>query len=474
MSDTEAREVELRDALLDMQRQLYQHKPCAVALIIVGMPTAGRSEVVNQLLEWLDPKRVQVHAREPDCLAKRHPPLWRYWNALPPRGDIAIYFQGWYDEYLRAELLGKKSRQHAPRMIERIRQLETMLLADGMRVLKLYLQVGRKEQRERLAKLRDSKTTRWRVTKEDRWLAHRYHRVRRVMEECMRRTHSDEAPWHVIDGSDSKQRVIDAGELLREQLQAGLRRQRVAASGDWPSEVPSTAVKSAATEPMLSDEDYERELERLQGRLALVVRKGRFGRRGAVLAFEGMDASGKGGTIRRITAALDARQYQVVPVSAPTPEELSFPYLWRFWRRVPARDQIAIFDRSWYGRVLVERVRDLTAEVDWQRAYAEICEFELQLAEAGRVVHKFWMAVGKDEQLKRLQERADDPLKRYKVDPEDWANRRFYDAYQIAATEMLERTHSEHAPWTVVEADDKRYARLKVLRTVVEAIEQAL
>jgi AMP-polyphosphate phosphotransferase len=266
---------------------------------------------------------------------------------------------------------------------------------------------------------------------------------------------------------------------LLEQMRAGVQRHGVTAThADWPKESAkessSPAVKSAAGSPPLSDEVYHQELELLQGRLALLVRKRRFAKRAVVLAFEGMDAAGKGSTIRRTIAALDARQYQVVPVSAPTPEELAHPYLWRFWRRIPQLGNLAIFDRSWYGRVLVERVRDLTPESDWQRAYAEIAEFELQLAESGAIVQKFWLAVSKDEQLARLQQRGDDPLKRHKVDPEDWANRRFYDAYQVAAAEMIERTHVPHAPWKVVQADDKRHARLEVLRTVVAAIESGM
>jgi AMP-polyphosphate phosphotransferase len=476
---TASAEGEVRDALLDLQRQLREQRPCAIALIVIGMPAAGRSEVVNQLLEWLDPKHVTVHASEPDPFSRRYPPLWRYWNALPARGELAIYFLGWYDDYVRSQLVHpEKARARGPRMIERIRQLEAMLLADRVRVLKVYLHLDRKLQRERLAKLRVRKRTRWRVTDEDRWLAKRYKRVRRVMQQCVRLTHTKVLPWHLIDGADERQRSLDVGALLRKQLEAALQRRPVVAQPlQWPKETPegtgSPAVKSAAEQP-LSEDDYHKELEELQGRLALLVRKRRFAKRGAVLAFEGMDAAGKGGVIRRITGAFDARHYQVVPVSAPTPEELAHPYLWRFWRRVPPRGQFAIFDRSWYGRVLVERVRDLTADADWQRAYAEICEFELQLAEAGRVVHKFWLAVGKDEQLARLEQRANDPLKRFKVDPEDWANRRYFDEYQVAAREMIERTHTEYAPWTLIEADDKRHARIKVLRTVVAAIQQSL
>jgi polyphosphate kinase 2 (PPK2 family) len=193
-----------------------------------------------------------------------------------------------------------------------------------------------------------------------------------------------------------------------------------------------------------------------------------------VLAFEGVDAAGKGGAISRITRALDARQYQVVPVSAPTAEERSYPYLWRFWRDVPERGHIAIFDRSWYGRVLVERVRGFAAVADWRRAYDEICEFERQLTEHGLIVAKFWLQVSKAEQLRRFKARDEDPLKRFKVDPEDWTNRTFYDAYQSAAAEMIERTNTPEARWTVVPGDDKKSARLHVLRVVCETIDAAL
>jgi polyphosphate kinase 2 (PPK2 family) len=224
----------------------------------------------------------------------------------------------------------------------------------------------------------------------------------------------------------------------------------------------------------VSDEEYDAELERLQGRLALLSRRGRFARHSVVAAFEGMDAAGKGGAIRRITAALDARQYRVVPISAPTPDEQAHPYLWRFWCALPARGHFSIFDRTWYGRVLVERVRKFAAPADWQRAYGEINEFERQLAEHRVVVAKFWMSVSREEQLARFEERERNPLKRFKVDPEDWANRKLWTAYEVAVRDMLARTDTAWAPWTVVAADDKRHARLSVLRSLCERIETAV
>ena len=469
----------LRGRLLGAQSALQERKPFGLAVIVTGIPTAGRSEVVNQFLGWLNPKHIKVHALQKlRRVASTRPPMWRYWITLPARGEIAIYFMGWYEDYLlAAERAPKKTRRHEGRIFERIRQLEAMLPQDRVRVLKLHLQISERTAARRFKELRASKLTRWRVTREDRWSVKHFDAVHEVAQRGMRATADKTSAWHVIDGTDPQLRALVAGAILLEDLKSGLQSSGARTQRHrWPASGSTGKARFTSHQPgpSLEEKEYRLELEQLQGRFALLTRRDAFARRAAAFAFEGMDAAGKGGAILRLTAALDARQYSVVPVSAPTPEEAARPYLWRFWRHVPDRGEIAIFDRSWYGRVLVERVRDLTPAADWRRAYDEIREFELQLAEHRIVVHKFWLVVGKEEQLKRFRQRDSDPLKRFKVDPEDWANRRFYDAYQAAAHEMIERTHTDYAPWTVIEADDKRYARLKVLRTVCEALEREL
>lgn len=478
MAKPSHRVASLRDALLTAQAALTREKPFALAIVVTGMPTAGRSEVVNKFLEWLDAKHIKVHAlndlrRGPAC----NPPMKRYWLTLPTRGEIAIYFLGWYEDYLVPALREpKRTDKSDGRLIERIRQFEAMLHHDGVRLLKLDLRVDRNTQKQRIAELRSQKATRWRVTPEDRWLAKHHDRLRKSMDRVIEATDSTIAPWHIVDGANPDKRLVDAGALVLKTLQRGLRAtERPAVREAWPT---SVGVKKSTPFPTegtrLDDDVYERELESLQGRLAMLARKKAFEQYSVVLAFEGLDAAGKGGAIRRLTAALDARQYNVMPISAPTPEEISRPYLWRFWRSLPEQGEMTIFDRSWYGRVLVERVRDLTLEADWRRAFEEINEFELQLFESNFIVHKFWMSLSEDEQLKRLKDREKEPLKRFKVDKEDWANRRHYDAYQLAAREMIERTNADHAPWTIIEADNKKFARLKVLRTVCDAIERAI
>jgi AMP-polyphosphate phosphotransferase len=475
----------LRDELLDLQFKLRESKKAALALIITGAPAAGRSETINELLSWLDPKYIRVHAfGAADIAERRRPPMWRYWQTVPMRGRMVFYFAGWYAD-LVAEARGQDGKpSRTKRRLQSILQLEAMLAADGVHVLKIHLKVDRNTQGERLKRLCSSKLTRWRVTKEDHWFAKHYARAQRMAKRYIQHTSQPAAPWQVIDGSDEERRLYEVAVALKEALIRALDTESSAAPAAAHAAAPATSAKEAS-EPRLAprtpakatkvdDDEYETQLESLQGRLALLVRRARFRKHALVLAFEGMDAAGKGGAIRRITHALDARQYQVVPVSAPTQEEAAHPYLWRFWKHVPECGEITIFDRSWYGRVLVERVRGFTPQPDWQRAYSEIAEFEQQLSEFGIVVVKFWMSVSKDEQLKRFKAREEDQLKRFKVDDEDWKNRELYEGYQDAAREMMSRTHRRDAPWFIIDADVKKHARLEVLRATCEEIERRL
>ncbi len=469
----------LQDQLLDAQFELRKSHERAVAVIVTGIPGAGRSEVVNELLGWLDPKFVTVYGfREPDEAEQQKPQLWRYWRVMPPLGRISILHAGWYGEFLRESVRDRKRpAAEVHREIERIRSLERMLVADGVAVVKVHLHVGPDLQRKRLEKLRDDKRTSWRVTAEDLWFARRFRRVERVFEHCLEVTEQPAAPWHLVDGTDRQHRALEVGRVLLAGIEGRIGRStgraKAAAFGSTRA-AKNVKLPAGHRGPPVAEEDYEQELEQLQGRLALLSRRSKFAGHSVVVAFEGMDAAGKGGAIRRITAALDARQYRVVSISAPSPEELARPYLWRFWFQLPPRGNYTIFDRSWYGRVLVERVRGLAARPDWQRAYGEINEFERELAEHRVIVAKFWMSVSPAEQLARFRERDRNPLKRFKVDPEDWANRKHRSAYDRAAGEMIARTSARHAPWYLIPADDKRYARLLVLRRLCERIETAL
>jgi AMP-polyphosphate phosphotransferase len=356
-----------------------------------------------------------------------------------------------------------------------------MLVADGVLVVKLWLHLSKERQKVRLKELESKKSTRWKVTPAEwRWFK-RYDELRAASERALRQTSTLEAPWTVVEGADPRYRAFTVAQTVLQALRGRLDRQEEVKPTPRVDPSPVVArpdrldvLKALDLSQSLDDSDYSRELAAQQRRLALLSRERGFKKHSVILVFEGPDASGKGGSIRRITAALDARQYDTFPTSAPSEEERSQPYLWRFWRRIPRKARFAIFDRSWYGRVLVERVEGFAAPHDWARAYAEINEFEEQLVRDGALLVKFWLQVSKQEQLERFKDRAANAFKRYKLSEEDWRNRAKWDEYQEAACDMIDRTSTDLAPWTLVEADDKNFARIKVLRTICDRIESAI
>jgi len=318
------------------------------------------------------------------------------------------------------------------------------------------------------------------VTAEDRRTLKHYRRWRDDWEHLLRVTSSAAAPWYLVEGVDRHYREITVGTLLLDALRRVLTDApaKLAAPAD-PAPIPAAlgnvdVIRSLDLRKRLAKSAYDDELARWQALLARLTSHKRFARHALVLAFEGADAAGKGGAIRRVTGALDARQYETVPIAAPSDEERAHPYLWRFWRRVPRKGRITIFDRTWYGRVLVERVEGLCAPAEWLRAYDEINQFEEELVTGGVVVCKFWLQISRDEQLKRFKERERTPFKRFKITPDDWRNRKRWRDYEQAAADMVERTSTELVPWTLVEAQDKRYARVKVLQTICEQLQRVL
>jgi AMP-polyphosphate phosphotransferase len=312
----------LQDGLLDAQFELRETRTRAVVMIVTGIPAAGRSEAAAELLEWLDQKLVTAHEfRKPNVIEAERPPLWRYWRLMPAKGRIAILFAGWYQELLReaVELDGDARKLPASlrRYVERIEQLERMLVADGVAVVKVHLHVAPETQRKRLRKLQRDKATRWRVTSEDRWMSRHYAKVERAFECCLDATQQAAAPWHLVDGTDSQHRALEVGRRLLDAIAASLPTQSSPRARH--KRVPDSALTTAHRGPAPGDEEYDAALERLRGRLAMLSPRKRFAHHSVVAVFEGMDASGKGGAIRRITSALDARQYRVVPISARQP-----------------------------------------------------------------------------------------------------------------------------------------------------------
>lgn len=477
--DYHREEPELRAALLDAQYRLLEQARFPVIVLVNGVDGAGKGETVNLLNEWMDPRHIRTEAFGAVAPDERdRPAMWRFWQALPPKGHIGILFGSWYTDPILERVMGHAKRSRFLQRLERVRHFERMLVAEGALVIKLWFHLSRKAQKRRLERLEADPRNAWRATPEDWRHFKHYDEFVRVCEAALRETSTGEAPWHVIDGSEPRHRALAVGRLLRDALLRRLDGPPPAVSPAAPPPEPAVDGRDILNTldygGRLSRRTYDKRLGALQARLNLLTRDPRMRARSLVIVFEGMDAAGKGSTIRRITQALDARFYRVVPIAAPTDEERAQPYLWRFWRHVPRRGRTVIFDRSWYGRVLVERVEGLCAEADWMRGYHEINDFEEQLVGDGAIVVKFWLAITPDEQLRRFRGREETPYKQYKITPEDWRNRDRWPLYERAVEDMIGSTSTDVARWDVIAAEDKLFGRVEVLRRLCERIEAAL
>ena len=469
----------LRAGLLQAHFDLRGQK-FPVVVIVSGADGAGKGELVHRLNEWLDPRGVETHAFwAPSDEESERPPYWRFWRAMPARGRIGIFFGSWYTTPIIRRVFGKTKGKQFDVALDRIVALERMLAADGAEIVKLWLHQPKKAQRKRLEKLEAD----GRIAPDDWKHFELYDRFTKVSERALRHTDTTAAPWHVIEATDRRYREFTAGTILLKALQRRLapaapRKPRTAADSPSPA-APAAATNASILDhvdlsPRLTEPDYTRQLEKLQRTLSKLAWVAREKKVSTVLVFEGWDAAGKGSAIRRITQAVDPRLYRVVGIAAPTDEERAQHYLWRFWRHLPRAGFMTIFDRSWYGRVLVERVEGFAPPADWGRAFLEINEFEEQLTDHGIALNKFWLHISPAEQLRRFKERQTVEYKQYKITEEDWRNRKKWDAYKTAVDEMVARCSTEFAPWTLVAGNDKRFARVQILKTVIERLSAAL
>ena len=472
----EARAVDLRVDLLNAQFEIGQGD-FSVQILIAGDDRGGCKELIDLFHEWMDARFIdtEVFLRSTEEERQR-PRFWRYWRALPARGRTGLFFGAWAFDAIAARILAGAGKRDFDRRVDEARDFEAALAADGTLVLKIWVHSPRKELRKRLKAAKKGKRG-WRGTKDDRAFLEHHGDIVKLGEKLVECTDEPHAPWLVVDGVRDERRDLTVMAWVRDALERRL-------AGSPPPERPAAVALEAHSghdrlaqvdlSSALDVHDYERELDRLQRRLADLTVRARERRLSTVLVFEGWDAAGKGGAIRRITRAMAARDYRVVPIAAPTDEELAHHYLWRFWRRLPRAGRMLIFDRSWYGRVLVERVEGYARPDEWQRAYPEICRFEQQLIEHGTLVRKFFLHIDPDEQLRRFQARETTPYKKHKITSDDYRNRDKWDAYVEAIEEAFARTDVKAAPWVVVAANDKRYARVRVLRELCSGFERAL
>lgn len=477
----------LREDLLEAQTNLRE-ADFPVVVMFAGVDGAGKGSLTNLLNEWMDPRGITTRAfGEPTAPEAARPKYWRFWRDLPPRGDIGLFLSAWYTDPLLQRVYGETTDEELEAQIEEINAFEKTLAEDGYLFLKFWMHLGREAQKARLEELESDPLQRWRVTRKDweHWTM--YDRFIRFSGHIIKRTDTEWAPWTIVEGADAYHRSLVVGEALRDRINERLAESAAAeeaamattppAAPDGPARTeirPVTVLSALDMAKTIDKKVYRSEVLRLQARLNRLHRVARERGRSTILVFEGWDAAGKGGAIRRVTPALDSRDYRIVSIAAPTDEENDHHYMWRFWRDLPGAGRFLFFDRSWYGRVLVERVEGFATQDEWLRAYDEINDFEAQLVNHGSIVVKYWIHITAEEQDRRFRAREETPYKRWKLTEEDWRNRERWQAYEVAVDDMVRLTGTPIAPWHLIEGNDKRYARVSVLDILCDALDRAL
>ena len=469
--------MEAEQAKLAANQMRIRQAKVPVMVIFEGWGSAGKGGVLSRVIKDMDPRFFAVATLDakPTEEERLHPFLWRYMVEIPEEGKFKFFDTCWMEEVTRGVASETLDRAGYHRRIDSINMAERQLVDNGYLVMKFFFHISQAEQRRRLDALSADENTSWRVDEDDYHENDNYEQYLHIYDRYLRDTNRSSAPWYIIDAKNRKWATLQVLEFLNMGIDVAIHNRGIAAplrQNVFPL-MRTVPLAEIPLDQSMEYEEYREELKALRTRLAelhnIVYRK----RIPVIIAYEGWDAAGKGGNIKRITSALDPRGYEVHPIASPEPHEKARLYLWRFWNHLPKDGHIAIFDRTWYGRVMVERLEGFCSENDWQRAYNEINEFENELVEDGAVIIKFWVQIDADTQLARFTDRQNTPEKQWKITDEDWRNREKWDQYEGAINEMIRRTSTTFAPWHVLESNDKRYARIKALRIVVETIERA-
>ncbi len=469
-----------------------------VMIVFEGWGASGKGTQIGRLIQPLDPRGFKVlTVKSPNEEEYMRPFMWRFWTRTPANGRIHIFDKSWYERALL---------EHKEHAVSEITAFENQLASSGYLIIKIFLHISKKEQKKRFEKLEADPATKWRVAPHDWEQNKKYKDWVDDYDKLLIGTDKDFAPWTVVEATDSNYAAAkildtvtkamedaadkkDAENAAKETLKeaAAKAAEEKAASSEETKEAAEEKTESTRDRRFmngvlagvdltmsLTREEYKEKRKKLQDRLGYLHNEMYKYRIPVVLGFEGWDAGGKGGAIKRITEAIDSRGYEVCPTASPNDIERAHNYLWRFWDKVPKAGHLAIFDRTWYGRVMVERIEGFCTEEEWKRAYAEINQMEASWTAAGCIVIKFWLHIDKDEQERRFMERMNTPEKQWKITDEDWRNRAKWDIYEECVDDMVVKTSTPKAPWILVSGNDKYYARIQVLETVVEAIEKRL
>lgn len=471
------KEMQVLEERLSTLEQEIKLKKIPVLIIFEGWSASGKGTFISRMLNNLDPRYFTVNSMSKDTEENTYRPyLWKYWIKTPKEGEISIFDKSYHRIFINKEYnLTDKERKH---FFYDINSFEKTLNDSGTVIIKFFIDISKEEQLKRLKKLKNNKETSWRVSDKNFKQNADYDKYTEMFDEMIFKTNTEQNPWHIIEADDDKYATVKIFKSVINSVEYEIaKREAKENSQEYSSKFEEGQVdvlSSVDLSKTISDEDYKKELKKYQEKIRalgyLLYKK----RKSVIIAYEGWDAAGKGGNIKRMTQMLDPRGYEVVPIASPSKEELSHNYLWRFWNKLPKDGHITIFDRTWYGRVMVERIEGFCKESDWQRAYKEINDFEYNITNHNTLLIKFWLHIDKDEQLKRFTDRQNTPAKQYKITDEDWRNREKWDEYEKAVNEMLFRTSTKYAPWVVVESNNKKYARIKALKYVVEQMESFL
>ena len=466
-----------RGKMYELQMKIKEHK-IPVLVLFEGWSSAGKGSMIGKVIKSIDPRFFKVATMSaPTEDELRRPFLYRYMRQIPEQGKFTFLDSGWMEETTKEVLEDGLSGEDYEKRIDSIKRFERQLTDNGYLVVKFFMHISKDEQAKRMKGLLSGEDTQWRVQKFDQWQNEHYGKCEKVYDRYLKDTNMSTSPWYIVDAKNKKWAELQVLETLVSNIEVGLQNQMHSVpilQNVFPL-VKMPKLQDVELEgKVIEEEEYRKELKELQKRLRELHNRVYRKRVPVIITYEGWDAAGKGGNIKRITGALDPRGFEVHPIASPEPHEKARHYLWRFWTRLPKDGHIAIFDRTWYGRVMVERLEGFCSENDWKRAYNEMNEFEKELHDWGAVIIKFWVQIDKDTQLERFTDRQNNPEKQWKITDEDWRNREKWDLYEDAVNEMLKKTSTTFAPWHILESVDKKYARIKALKIVIEELEKAL
>ncbi len=462
MKKYKAEKKEISKRLAVIQRNLKKLKK-PLLIIIEGYESSGKGYYINELINELDPRSFKVNVFEKTTEEdKRRTFMWRFFINTPKKGEIRIFDRSYYmsvmDDYKKID---RKALKH-------IEESEKMLVSDGTKIIKFFINISQDLQRKNIEKLSKDENTKFRVTDFDTHQNKHYDKYKEHIDKILKLTDFEYCKWHILNGDDKETASYHMLKIVEKEILEETKNKNVSLE-----QIDEKVLLNIDLSKRIEKNEYKEKLKVLQKEAKELAYKLYTKKIATVIVFEGWDGAGKGGAIKRLTKKIDPRGYSVIPISAPTKNELAHHYLWRFYKQLPKSGHMTIFDRSWYGRVMVERIEKFATQNEVKRAYNEINAFEDIIKSSKTILIKFFIHIDKQTQLERFEARQSDPLKNYKITDEDWRNRDKWSEYENAINEMIIRT-SKYSKWHIIEGNQKYHARIKVLEVFIDAVKKSI